>query len=490
MLQYLLKRLLIFIPTIIVISLLMFILSANAPGDPVELMLNKNSGNDGQSSQKLSTEKAYNELRHKLGFDLPLFYFSFSNSTSSDTLHKIPKKAHRENLERLASNYGNWSNVAAYYNTLRDYENSVFAIASNDSSAIALNGIKERINDLYKTYEEAKVAIYFSDIEKIYSSAPDLAVSAASFQKTKDAYATMQKNQNTYAKYIPAIHIYGFENQYHRWLFGTSPWFFGEEKPGDNYGFLRKDFGISYQDKRPVWSVLKDALRWTVMLSTISIFLAYILAIPIGVMSAIKKGTLQERATTTTLFILYSLPSFWIATILIIYFCGGDYLDWFPAFGLGTLPPDAPFTDRFMETAYHLILPIFCLSYGSLAYISRQMRGGMLNVIGQDYIRTARAKGLEDKKVVWKHAFRNSLLPILTLFANIFPAAISGSFVIEFIFSIPGMGMTTLQAINARNYPIVFTAVMFTAILTLIGTLVADMLYAAVDPRISYSNKK
>lgn len=474
MLQYLLKRLLIFIPTIIVISLLMFILSANAPGDPVELMLNKNSGNEGQSSQKLSTEKAYNELRHKLGFDLPLFYFSFTNSTSSDTLHKIPKKAHRENLDRLSSTYGNWSDVAAYYESLRSFENAVFAIERNDTNAIALNGIKERINDLYKTYEEPRAAVYFSDIEKIYASTPDVAPSKSGFEKTKTAYAAMLKNQNAYAKYIPAIHVYGFNNQYHRWI----------------TNFVKGDFGISYQDKRPVWSVLKDALRWTVLLSTVSIFLAYILAIPIGVMSAIKKGTLQERATTTTLFILYSLPSFWIATILIIYFCGGDYLDWFPAFGLGTLPPDAPFADRFMETAYHLILPIFCLSYGSLAYISRQMRGGMLNVIGQDYIRTARAKGLEDKKVVWKHAFRNSLLPILTLFANIFPAAISGSFVIEFIFSIPGMGMTTLQAINARNYPIVFTAVMFTAILTLIGTLVADMLYAAVDPRISYSNKK
>ncbi len=474
MLQYLLKRLLIFIPTIIVISLLMFILSANAPGDPVELMLNKNSGNEGQSSQKLSTEKAYNELRHKLGFDLPLFYFSFTNSTSSDTLHRIPKKAHRENLDRLSSTYGNWSDVAAYYESLRSFENAVFAIERNDSNAIALNGIKERINDLYKTYEEQRSAVYFSDIEKIYASSPDLTSSKIGFEKTRADYSAMLKNQNEYTKYIPALHVYGFENQYHRWI----------------TNFIKGDFGISYQDKRPVWSVLKDALRWTVLLSTVSIFLAYILAIPIGVMSAIKKGTLQERATTTTLFILYSLPSFWIATILIIYFCGGDYLDWFPAFGLGTLPPDAPFTDRFMETAYHLILPIFCLSYGSLAYISRQMRGGMLNVIGQDYIRTARAKGLEDKKVVWKHAFRNSLLPILTLFANIFPAAISGSFVIEFIFSIPGMGMTSLQAINARNYPIVFTAVMFTAILTLIGTLVADMLYAAVDPRISYSYKK
>lgn len=474
MLQYLLKRLLIFIPTILVISLLMFVLSANAPGDPVELMLNKNSGNDGQASQKLATEKAYNELRHKLGFDLPLFYFSFTNATVCDTLYRVPKKAHRENLERLSFENGNWSDVATYYESLRKFENSVFEIERNDSNGIALNGIKERISDLFKTYKDENIQLYFSGIEQLYSKTPDFAVTAAQFENAKQSYSTMVANKNKYRRYIPVIHFYGFQNQYHRWI----------------TNFVQGDFGISYQDKRPVWSVLKDALRWTMMLSVISIFLAYILAIPIGVMSAVKKGTLQERATTTTLFIMYSLPSFWIATILIIYLCGGDYLDIFPAFGLGTLPPDAPFIERFTETAYHFILPVFCLSYGSLAYISRQMRGGMLSVIGQDYIRTARAKGLEDKKVIWKHAFRNSLLPILTLFANIFPAAISGSFVIEYIFSIPGMGYTSLLALNARNYPIVFTIVMFTAILTLVGTLVADMLYAAVDPRISYSNKK
>lgn len=474
MLKYLLKRLLIFIPTILVISLVMFILSANAPGDPVELMLNKNAGNEGQSSQKIATEKAYNELRHKLGFDLPLFYFSITNATSCDTLHKIPKKQHRETLERLSFNYGNWSDVAAYYKSLQDFENHIFTIQRNDSNAIALNAIKEQISDLYKTYDEKNISLGFSSIETIFSETNELSSSLPNFQKTKQTYSIMLSGKNTYNKFIPVIHFYGFQNQYHQWI----------------TNFIKGDFGISYQDKRPVWSVLKDALRWTMMLSIISIFLAYIIAIPIGVMSAVKKGTLQERITTTTLFIMYSLPSFWIATILIIYLCGGDYLDVFPAFGLGTLPPEAQFFDRFVETAYHLILPIFCLSYGSLAYISRQMRGGMLNVIGQDYIRTAKAKGLEDKKVVWKHAFRNSLLPILTLFANIFPAAISGSFVIESIFSIPGMGYTSLLALNARNYPIVFTVVMFTAILTLVGTLVADMLYAAVDPRISFSNKK
>ena len=218
--------------------------------------------------------------------------------------------------------------------------------------------------------------------------------------------------------------------------------------------------------------------------------LAYILAIPLGVLSAVRKGKRSERVITTFLFMLYSLPNFWIATMLIVFFCGGDYYDVFPAFGLGNLPDDAPFFDRFWETSFHLVLPLFCLTYASLAFISRQMRGAMLNVIGQDYIRTARAKGLDEKDVVWKHALRNSLLPIITLFASIFPLAISGSFAIEQIFSIPGMGKISLEALISRNYPIVFTVMMFTAILTLVGNLVADILYAAIDPRISFSSKK
>ena len=139
-----------------------------------------------------------------------------------------------------------------------------------------------------------------------------------------------------------------------------------------------------------------------------------------------------------------------------------------------------------MERGYHIVLPVFCLSYGSLAYLSRQMRGGVLTILRQDFIRTARAKGLDEKTVIWKHAFRNSLIPIITIFASLLPAAISGSFVIENIFSIPGMGKIAFEGLIARDYPMVFTVMMFSAFLTLLGTLLADILYAVVDPRISF----
>lgn len=489
MFKYILKRVLIFIPTLFVISLITFIISVNAPGDPVDSMLNRGSGGEGQASQKLATEKAYDDLRHQLGLDLPIFYFSLTNSTVPDTLYRIPKVAHRENLERMAFTYGNWDDVANFYNATRNFENAVFNVPKNDSNATALRKVRDYIASMYDTYEDSKIKNYFSELDRIFLSTPSLKPADPIYKAVKNSYEAIITGQQPSRKYIPSFHFYGTKNQYHRWMFGDAPWF-GEAQPGQTKGFLRGDFGISYQDKRPVSSVLWDAVRWTLLISFISILISYTTAIPLGVTSAVRKGTKTERGITTGLFILYSLPNFWIATMLIMFLGGGDYLDWFPAFGLGNEPDTAPFWTRFWDTAYHLILPVFCWTYGSLAYISRQMRGGMLNVIGQDYIRTARAKGLDENKVIWKHALRNSLLPIITLFANIFPLAISGSFVIEFIFSIPGMGKISYDALIAKNYPIIFTVMMFTAILTLVGNLVADILYAAVDPRISFSSKK
>ncbi|MEZ5021989.1 MAG: ABC transporter permease [Chitinophagales bacterium] len=183
---------------------------------------------------------------------------------------------------------------------------------------------------------------------------------------------------------------------------------------------------------------------------------------------------------------MYSLPNFWIATLLIIYLCSPENLHWFPAYGLGEFKEGMNFFQKLGVRAYHIVLPLFCWTYGSLAFLSRQMRGGMLNVLSQDYIRTARAKGLEENKVIYKHAFRNSLLPIITIFGNVLPAMISGAIVIEVIFSLPGMGRMLLDAIVFKDYPVVFTLVLLTAFLTMLGYLIADILYAVVDPRISY----
>lgn len=472
MLKYIIKRILIFIPTLLVISLITFMLSTSVPGDPVEQMLNSNS-EMGSSANAIASEKAYIDKRQQLGLNLPVFYFSLSNAASPTNLHEIPKKFHRENLARLIDQYGNWSEIKTYYDKIRAFEIAVGDTPRDSTNGDALIAIRDNLQKIFLNYEHNAVEVAMKNIEKEIRQYPSLAGLAAPEQALKSAYETVRAKATPSKKYIPSIHWYGTENQYHKWI----------------TKFLTGDFGISYQDGRPVKNVLWDAVRWTVLLSIFSIILTYLIAIPLGIISAARKGSKQDQTISTFLFMLYSLPNFWVATLLIIFFGGGDFLGWFPAYGVGEIDSSMGILEIAGTRTYHLILPMICFTYGGLAFLYRQMRGAMITTLSQDYIRTARAKGLEEKEVLWKHGFKNSLLPIITLFASVFPLAISGSIVIEIIFSIPGMGKLAYEALVARNYPIVYTVVMFSAILTLIGYLVADILYAVVDPRISYNKK-
>ena len=246
------------------------------------------------------------------------------------------------------------------------------------------------------------------------------------------------------------------------------------------------DFGRSYRDNRPVMDRIRERLPITLQLNIISIILVYLLAIPIGIHSSTHPYSLSDKVSTTVLFILYSMPSFWVATILILFLGGGDYWHLFPITGISSLDAEQlPFFPWLLDRIWHLILPVFCLTYGGLAYVSRQMRAGMLETIRQDYIRTARAKGLTERAVVFKHALRNSLIPIVTLLGFLLPAMLGGSVIIESIFTIPGMGQLGFDAILSRDYPVVMAISTIAAFLTLVGLLLSDICYAIVNPTIS-----
>jgi len=246
------------------------------------------------------------------------------------------------------------------------------------------------------------------------------------------------------------------------------------------------NFGRSYKDNRPVMDKVRERLPVTLQINIIALFLTYLLAIPLGIFSATHQYSAPDKVMTVGLFILYSLPTFWVATILILFLGGGDYWHVFPISGISSL--DAEHLARWAwlkDRAWHLALPVFCLTYGGLAYISRQMRAGMLETIRQDYIRTARAKGLSESAVIFKHALRNSLIPIVTLLADLLPAMLGGSVIIESIFTIPGMGLLGFEAILSRDYPVVMAISTIAAFLTLIGLLLSDLCYALVNPTIS-----
>ncbi|HDL90509.1 MAG TPA: ABC transporter permease [Thermodesulforhabdus norvegica] len=247
------------------------------------------------------------------------------------------------------------------------------------------------------------------------------------------------------------------------------------------------DFGRSYKDHRKVWDKIKERLPVTLQLNILSILLIYIVAIPVGVFSAVKADTWLDKLLTLLFFILYSLPNFWVAVMLIMLFGGGEYWDVFPVYGISSIGAGHwPFWKWLLDRMWHLVLPVFCLSYGGWAYLSRLMRSELLEVIREDYIRTARAKGLSERTVIMKHAFRNALLPIVTLAAYLLPALFGGSVIIENIFSIPGMGQLGFEAVLSRDYPVIMALTTISAILTLLGLLLSDILYALLDPRIQY----
>lgn len=466
MIRYLLYRIALFIPTLLVISLLAFGLSKVAPGDPVLIIMRSNPDSDLNYSEKI-----YNQIANRLGLNKPTFYFSIKPAAYPDTIYRITKRVHRENLQLLVAQYGNWEQIEAYYNNLLRLEKQI-ALLPDTISRKDRNRLK-KYEDLYSSNSANKIQTILDSLESTSSRNNTLNKTVGPYIATlKSSYSAILSKASPHKLYIPSLQWYGFDNQYHNWI----------------SNFLVGDFGKSFIDGQPVAKKMKTAVFWTLLMNSMAIIIAYLLSIPIGVRSAVQRGSIFDRGMSLLLFMLYSLPTFWIATLLILFFTNSEYgMDWFPTHGLGDQSPDRPFGEWFWDLIYHLILPVFCLTYGSLAFISRQMRGGMIDVLRQDYIRTARAKGLDQGKVVWKHAFRNSLFPIITLFASVFPAAIAGSVVIESIFGIPGMGRETIMAINSSDWPVVYTVLMLAAILTMLGILIADILYAVADPRVKFN---
>ena len=247
------------------------------------------------------------------------------------------------------------------------------------------------------------------------------------------------------------------------------------------------DFGKSFKDKKPVLEKIGAALPITLTLNIITILLIYLISIPWGVANALRPAGWGDRLSALILFVLYSLPSFWVALILITFVSGGDYLDLFPIAGLMSDGAEAlPFWNKIGNIAWHLVLPIVCLTYGGFSFLTRFARVTMLEVIHQDYMRTARAKGLSEWKVILKHGLRNALIPLLTLMGTLLPALLGGSVIIEQIFAIPGMGRLGFEAVLSRDYPVIMALALISAFLTLVSLLLSDLLYRVVDPRIRF----
>jgi peptide/nickel transport system permease protein len=250
-------------------------------------------------------------------------------------------------------------------------------------------------------------------------------------------------------------------------------------------------FGESFKDNQPVWTKIAERLPITLTLNAWSIIVVYLVAIPLGIYSATHPHTFGDRVTTLAAFVLFAVPLVWAATMALVFLCGGDFYYLFPPGGLESLDfsDHWPLRQKIKDHAWHLFLPVVLLSYDGFAGLSRYMRSSMLEVLGQDYVQVARAKGLQEKTVILKHVLRNSLIPQVTILASILPGLIGGSIIIETIFSIPGLGQLGYESVLARDYPTVLALLTVTAVLTLIGILISDILLSIVDPRIAFGRR-
>jgi peptide/nickel transport system permease protein len=382
MLSFILKRILFFIPTLLIISLLAFEISLHAPGDAAEMLVQNAQGNNEQLAASANYQNQIKLWKHKLGLDLPVFYFSIHSLAVSDTLYKVADKLQQEKLENF------------------------------------------------------------------------------------------QLNNGGFRKFIPTISFY-FPNQYHRWLFGDGKF---------SNGIIRGDFGISIFSQQKISTILKEKMPWSLFFSLISITLAYIISIPLGVFLAANKNSKFGKIISAIIFVLPALPTFWVATMLLMIFSNPDVLNWFPSSGVSAIEGNS----SLLKSLSYFILPIISFTYSSIAFLTKTMQLEMLNSLDQDYILTAKAKGVSKTGTLWRHAFQNSLLPIITMFANIFPAVIGGSIILETIFSLPGMGRTIYQSIGNHDYNLVVAIFTITGFLTLVGFLVSDILYSVIDPRIRF----
>jgi ABC-type dipeptide/oligopeptide/nickel transport system permease component len=268
--------------------------------------------------------------------------------------------------------------------------------------------------------------------------------------------------------------------QYARWLGRLSP--VRVEDGGVLIGW--PDLGVSFARSRPVGEIIAQALPTTLLLNLLSLIVVYGVAVPTGMLAAVKRGTLVDSLIRAALIALWSAPVVAIAVLLQGLFARGG-LSWLPPTGLhGPDARDLPFFEYVIDGVRHLVLPVVCLSYGSLALLSRQTRAAVLENLSADHVRTARAKGLPERAVFSRHVVRNSLLPQITMLAAVLPTMLSGSIIVERVFNLPGMGTLLLDSIDSRDREVLMACVLIVSLVNVIALLIADVLYAAADPRV------
>lgn len=249
------------------------------------------------------------------------------------------------------------------------------------------------------------------------------------------------------------------------------------------------DLGESFRYRRPVASLIRERVPYTLQLAVLALLFDAVFGISLGILSAVKQYSLVDKAVTLGSLILYSIPGFWLALMLVLVFSVN--LGWFPTSQTRSLDYELlSWSGKLLDRLWHLALPVFVLGAASAAGTARYMRNRLLEVLSEDYVFAARARGLKERTVILKHALRNALIPIITIYGLALPFLLGGAVLIEKVFAWPGMGLLAVEAVSGRDYPVILATSMIAAVLVVIGNLLADVTYALVDPRVSYEQER
>ena len=455
---FLLRRFLWLWPTLWLITVLTFMLTALAP-DPLS-----NFAEDcdlmGSGSSYADFERCLAEKRAQYGLDRPRFYFTVTSLAQPADFYQQPRHL-RPTLRQLLFEVGDWTKVQAYRQAL----DGLMRTSSQQRLAgtLALS-IDRLVLGLRSMGAMTAVEARLDSLATLAQRHEGPWVSA--LQETQQRYAAMQSGPARWRNFVPTLHWYGTNNQYHHWL----------------TGMLQGDLGRSYRRDQAVGTTIRELMPWTLTFAALGTLLIFLTGIPIGVVAAMYPGTLWDRGTALLGFVLEVIPTFWLGTLLFVYFAdpemaGGGFLT-------AGLRPDQLRWEQYLT---QMPLPLIAYAYAGFAQLSRLLRSTLQEQMQTAYLRTALAKGLSHRRAVWRHALRNSLLPLITVATGVLPSLLAGAVVVEQVFLIRGLGRETLEAVTSNDVPFVMAIFSLVAVATLLGYFLADLLYAWVDPRVSES---
>ncbi len=460
MLRFIVRRLLWMLPTLAILVIVLFVLTKSIPGDPVLNYINDLQDFTAEKDLVVSNQ-LYQSTAEKIGLDRPIFYFSLVPASYGAAYFDLPVLEQRFSKAMLRQ-HATWQQVQELLKHLRYFQPDELNELVDPKGKSALATLRN-----YPTGPDGLIGLC-RDLAST-SSAPEMRWHAQEIGNLSQQVSIAPCPTKAY---VPRLIWHGPDNQFHQWLKAA----------------LSFDLGLSRADGRPATVKIGEALRWTVFINLLSILLAFVVGILLGSYAG-WWGGVTDRIASVLMYLFYAIPIFWLTTILVVFFSTSEYGSWthiFPATGIWQTNPEASFRQTIADNSSQLIIPVLALSLHLTAFVSRQIKSSVVAELGKAYVWQARSFGVPEHRILWLQVFRNASTPLITLVAYLFPAAISGSLIVEVICNIPGMGRLMYEAIFDKDWSIVLGVVLISGLLTMLGMLISDLCYKWANPQVRF----